>query len=91
MTGICRLSLSIEPGNEAIVPFRLCSVELEFVKVELEFVKVELEFVKVELEFVKVELEFVKVELESKLAIPLGMVNENKERIKNKLIEKKAK
>ena len=41
MTGIWRLSLSTEPGNEAIVPFRLFSVELEFVKVELEFVKVE--------------------------------------------------
>ena len=84
MTGIWRLSLSTEPGNEAILPFRLFSVELEFVKVELEFVKVELEFV-------KVELEFVKVELESKLATTFDRSDEKKARIKNKLSEKKAK
>jgi len=66
-------------------------VELEFVRVELEFVRVELEFVRVELEFVRVELEFVRVELESKLAITSDRVNENKERTKNKLIEKRVK
>jgi hypothetical protein len=59
--------------------------------VELEFVMVELEFVMVELEFVMVELEFVMVELGSKLAITFDMVNENRERINNKLIEKRAK
>jgi len=52
---------------------------------------VELEFVRVELEFVRVELEFVRVELESKLAITFDMVNENRERINRKLIEKRAK
>jgi hypothetical protein len=66
------------------VPFRLFSVELEFVRVELEFVRVELEFV-------RVELEFVRVELESKLALTFDMVNENSDRIKRKLIEKRAK
>ena len=60
-----------------MVPFRLFSVELEFVRVELEFVRV--------------ELEFVRVELESKLAITSDRVNENKERTKNKLIEKRVK
>jgi hypothetical protein len=45
----------------------------------------------VELEFVMVELEFVMVELESKLAITLDRVNENRERINRKLIEKRAK
>jgi hypothetical protein len=59
------------------VPFRLFSVELEFVRVELEFVRV--------------ELEFVRVELESKLALTFDMVNENSDRIKRKLIEKRAK
>jgi hypothetical protein len=73
------------------VPFRLFSVELEFVSVELEFVSVELEFVSVELEFVSVELEFVSVELESKLALTFDMVNENSERIKRKLIERRVK
>jgi hypothetical protein len=43
------------------------------------------------LEFVSVELEFVSVELESKLALTFDMVNENSERIKRKLIEKRAK
>jgi hypothetical protein len=38
-----------------------------------------------------VELEFVSVELESKLALTFDMVNENSERIKRKLIERKAK
>ena len=73
------------------MPFRLFSFELEFVRVELEFVRVELEFVRVELEFVRVELEFVRVELESRLAITFDKVIENRERIKIKLIEKRAK
>jgi hypothetical protein len=37
-----------------------------------------------------VELEFVMVELESKLAITFDRVNENRERINRKLIEKRA-
>jgi len=60
-----------------MVPFRLLSVELELVRVELELVRV--------------ELELVRVELESKLAITSDRVNENKERTKNKLIEKRVK
>jgi hypothetical protein len=66
------------------VPFKLFSVELGFVRVELGFVRVELGFV-------RVELGFVRVELGSKLAITFDMVNENRERIRNKLIEKSAK
>jgi uncharacterized coiled-coil protein SlyX len=59
------------------VPFWLFGAELEFVMVELEFVMVELEFVMVELRF--------------KLALMFDKVNENRDRTKKMLIEKRTK